>query len=186
MDTSTDSRLISRPALPGVLRWAQVSIFVLFLADVYVYSILDALLGRYLGTLGRSQEHMSIGYAIYGMFQIVASVILLLLQGWERCAKSSVGSQFGSIIAVLAAASGSTVLMIIWPASYAMLLMVRGLQGTCGAVYSILGMVLLARGFPPEWQMQAVAFMTAGERHEQCYHGVHAWSSTEYCNWPIP
>jgi MFS family permease len=156
------TRQLARPALPGVLRWAQISLFVLFLADVYVYSILDALLGRYLGTLGISQEHMSVAYAIYGMFQIVTSIAILLMQGWHRCKQSSIGKQFGVILAVVAAAAGSTVIMIIWPASYAMLLLARGAQGTCGAVYSILSMILLARSFPAEWQMQAIAFMTAG------------------------
>jgi MFS family permease len=158
---------MARQPLPHFWKWTQVTIFLLFLADTYVYSILDTLLGRYLGTLGVKQEALSLAYAIYGIFQLVASVILLLLQFWKPIARMSMQRQFLIVLLVVAAAFGSTFLMVFWPASYQLLLTARALQGTFGAVYSIYAMVLLARGFPLEWQMQAIAFMTAGRMVNQ-------------------
>jgi MFS family permease len=124
--------------------------------------MLDTLLGRYLGTLGVTQEAVSLAYAIYGIFQLLASVILLLLQCWKPIACISMHRQFLTVLLVVAAAFGSTFLMVFWPASYQLLLTARALQGSFGAVYSIYARALLARGFPLEWQMQAIAFMTAG------------------------
>ena len=157
-----DLPMVVRPDLPMFMRWAQLSIFLLFLADTYVYSILDTLLGRYLGTLGITQQGMSMAYAIYGIFQFVASVAVLLLQCCKAVASMSLQRQYLSVLLVVALALSSTLLMVLWPASYPLLLLARALQGTFGAVYTIYGMVLLARGFPAEWQMQAIAFMTAG------------------------
>ena len=151
-----------RPALPMVMRWAQLSIFLLFLADTYVYSILDILLGRYLGTLGITQGGMTLAYAIYGIFQFVASLAVLLLQCCKAAACIPLQRQYLLILLVVALALSSTLLMVLWPASYPLLLLARALQGTFGAVYTIYGMVLLATGFPARWRMQAIACMTAG------------------------
>ena len=71
--------LVSMRTLPGFWRCAQVSIFLVFLADTYVYSMLDTLVGSYLGTLGLTQTNVSIAFSIYGIFQLVATVVLLLL-----------------------------------------------------------------------------------------------------------
>jgi MFS family permease len=155
---------MKRSKLSLLLRWAQISIFLLFLADTYVYSILDTLLGRYLGTLGITQQAMSLAYAIYGIFQLGGSILLLLLQCLKAVSRISLQLQFLIIILVVAAALGSTLLMVIWPASYPLLLLARALQGSFGAIYTIYAMVLLAKGFPAEWQMQAIAFMTAGKQ----------------------
>ena len=155
--------VVSMHPLPRIWRCAQVSIFLVFLADTYVYSILDTLLGRYLGTLGLTQTSMSIAFAIYGLFQLVATVVLLLLQCWAPIAFISLQRQFHIVLLAVSAALASTLLMVCWPASYQLLLLARGLQGTFGAVCCIYAMILLARGFPAEWQMQAIAFMTAGK-----------------------
>ncbi len=126
-------------------------------------SILDVLLGRFLATMGISQTGMSIAYAIYGMFQVAGTVIVLLLQCSKRIARIPLAAQFLILTTAISIAAGSTLIMVLMPYSYAMLLLARAVQGTCGAVYYVYGLILLARFFPPEWQLQAVAFMTAGE-----------------------
>lgn len=126
-------------------------------------SMLDALLGRYLGTLGITQEHMALGYSIYGIAQLVGS-IALLLQSWRAAASIRLPTQYTLILVTVVTALGSTLLMVLAPASYQLLLVARALQGTMGAVYTIYAMTLLVQWFPPAWQMQAVAFMTAGEQ----------------------
>jgi MFS family permease len=105
---------------------------------------------------------MSLAYSIYGIAQLVGSIALLLLQSWPAAASIRLPTQYTIIVVTVVVALGSTLLMVLAPASYQLLLVARAIQGTMGAVYTIYAMTLLVQWFPPAWQMQAVAFMTAG------------------------
>jgi MFS family permease len=162
LNTKGPSPATMRAPLTPLLRLAQVTLFVLFLADTFTYSILDVLLGRYLATLGITQQGMGLAYSLYGIFQLTGSVLILLLQSFDRVAKARLQMQYILVVFAVLAALASTVVMVLWPASYPVLLLARAIQGMSSAAYNIYPMSLIGSTFPPEWQMQAIAFLTAG------------------------
>lgn len=179
--------MAKRAALSGVLRFAQLTVFMLFLSDTYCYSILDPLLGWYLGGLGLSQTHLSLGYATYGMLQIAATVAVLLLQLWPVVSSFTLAAQCTSILAAAGATVADTVIMVLWPASYALLVVARSLQGMFSAVYFIYTLILIVDTFPPAYRIQTIACMTAGRMLQSsrgrthCSPMVHC-AAPQYCS----
>ena len=151
-----------RGSLSPLLRLAQFVLFTLFLADTFTYSILDVLLGRYLATLGITQARMGVAYSLYGIFQLAGSLLVLLSQSCNKLAKAGLKLQYYLVVFAVLAALASTVVMVLRPASYPLLLLARAIQGLSSAAYNIYPMALIGKVFPSDWQMQAIAFLTAG------------------------
>lgn len=151
-----------RAGLPIYLRVAQAALFALFVSDAYCYTVLDTFLGRFLSSQGRAQGGVSLAYSMFGMADLVTTVVVLALQALPYLRSLTSRSQFQIIFWSAAIYLVSCLLTAVHPRSYYVLLVARALQGVMCAVYFAYSLTLVVQCFPAEYHSQAIACITSG------------------------
>ena len=152
--------------LPAMLRWAQVCLFIFFLADTYVTQLPELYLGRFLSKeLSITGTKMSLSYSIYGLLQLPVLLLALSFHSPSSTKPTSSSTCLCLLLLslVVAAAIAATTALALWPYSYPLLLLARGVQGVLGASGYAIALPLIAQSVPRRWQMQSIALMTAGK-----------------------
>lgn len=148
--------------MPVYLRVALAALAVLFFTDTYFYSVLIVFLGRYLTNDGRSAAEISLAYSFFSFSDLAATVVLLALQALPAIRGIKNPRQLQLIMGPFFIGVLATILPVVLPRDYAMLLTSRGIQGAMSALYNTYTLSQLVVWFPTAHHPQALAFFSAG------------------------
>jgi predicted MFS family arabinose efflux permease len=147
----------------------QLCLLLLFAQDVFCFSLGYPFLPGYLAEHGHAGFGTAAAFGIYSAASIVTLLLLLMVSSSRASSSSSSrgllqrpSAKFWLIVASTSLSAAAGAANTAAPASYAVLLMTKAVQGSASAFYFVYTLKLVAAVFPAAYKTQAMAFVSAG------------------------